>query len=502
MNEQTRIHLTNLQNKLKEISRYSHCARLMSFDRETIAPKDALENENETLDFLYAKIFEIKKTKEYEESIVYLHDHIDELEPLDQRLITLLYRNYEDNINVTPELDARRNTLFNKAYVDWLKAKSESNYSLFSSDLKDIIEITKEFIDLRPAKKEIIYDNLIGGYEEGMTTEKLDKFFNSLKERIVPLLRKIQNSKTKIRTDFLTRPVSIEKQAKFSEYLLNVIGFDFNKGMLSTTEHPFTSDIGYNDVRVTTHYYENLFLSNVYSVIHEGGHAIFGQCETQDKYDHFIDQSMTMAMHESVSRFYENRIGRSREFIHLIYPKFKELFADEFSDVSEEELYNGVNVVEASLIRTEADELTYSLHVIVRYEMEKALSEGRITVDEAPAMWNKLYEEYLGVKPNNDSEGILQDVHWASGFGYFPTYALGNAYNAMYILEMQKDFDVFKAVENGEMHKINSWMKEHVFKNASVLDPNDWIKSICDKELDPTPYLDYLEEKYSKIYKL
>ena len=327
MNEQTRIHLTNLQNKLKEISRYSHCARLMSFDRETIAPKDALENENETLDFLYAKIFEIKKTKEYEESIVYLHDHIDELEPLDQRLITLLYRNYEDNINVTPELDARRNTLFNKAYVDWLKAKSESNYSLFSSDLKDIIEITKEFIDLRPAKKEIIYDNLIGEYEEGMTTEKLDKFFNSLKERIVPLLRKIQNSKTKIRTDFLTRPVSIEKQAKFSEYLLNVIGFDFNKGMLSTTEHPFTSDIGYNDVRVTTHYYENLFLSNVYSVIHEGGHAIFGQCETQDKYDHFIDQSMTMAMHESVSRFYENRIGRSREFIHLIYPKFKELFA-------------------------------------------------------------------------------------------------------------------------------------------------------------------------------
>ena len=209
-----------------------------------------------------------------------------------------------------------------------------------------------------------------------------------------------------------------------------------------------------------------------------------------------------MAMHESVSRFYENRIGRSREFIHLIYPKFKELFIDEFSDVSEEELYNGVNVVEASLIRTEADELTYSLHIIVRYEMEKALSEGRITVDEAPAMWNKLYEEYLGVKPNNDSEGILQDVHWASGFGYFPTYALGNAYNAMYILEMQKDFDVFKAVENGEMHKINAWMKEHVFKNASVLDPNDWIKSICGKELDPTPYLDYLEEKYSKIYKL
>ena len=234
MNEQTRIHLTNLQNKLKQISRYSHCARLMSFDRETIAPKDALENENETLDFLYAKIFEIKKTKKYEESIVYLHDHIDELEPLDQRLITLLYRNYEDNINVTPELDARRNTLFNKAYVDWLKAKSESNYSLFSSDLKDIIEITKEFIDLRPAKKEIIYDNLIGEYEEEMTTEKLDKFFNSLKERIVPLLRKIQNSKTKIRTDFLTRSVSIEKQAKFSEYLLNVIEFDFNKGMLSS----------------------------------------------------------------------------------------------------------------------------------------------------------------------------------------------------------------------------------------------------------------------------
>lgn len=501
MNEQTRIHLTNLQNKLKEISRYSHCARLMSFDRETIAPKDALENENETLDFLYAKIFEIKKTKEYEESIVYLHDHIDELEPLDQRLITLLYRNYEDNINVTPELDARRNTLFNKAYVDWLKAKSESNYSLFSSDLKDIIEITKEFIDLRPTKKEIIYDNLIGEYEEGMTTEKLDKFFNSLKERIVPLLRKIQNSKTKIRTDFLTRPVSIEKQAKFSEYLLNVIGFDFNKGMLSTTEHPFTSDIGYNDVRVTTHYYENLFLSNVYSVIHEGGHAIFGQCETQDKYDHFIDQSMTMAMHESVSRFYENRIGRSREFIHLIYPKFKELFSDEFSDVSEEELYNGVNVVKASLIRTEADELTYPLHIMIRYEIEKKIFNNEVKTKDLPKLWNKLYKEYLNIDVKTDTEGILQDIHWSGGsFGYFPTYALGSAYSAQLYNQMKKELNVEEVFAEKDLTTVNEWLKEKVHKFGKSKTPQEILIMATGEPFNPKYYIEYLKEKYKKIY--
>lgn len=501
MNQQIKNHLETLNSLLDEIKRYSHCYALMSYDRETVCPVNAQENEGDTLQFLSAKVFAITNSDEYIACVKYLHDHIDELETIDQRLVTLLYRSYLDEINITPEIDAERNKIYTESYIAWIKAKNKDDYSLFAPNLKKIIAISDKIISLRQEKSSVPYDNYIGHFEYGMTSERLDNFFESLKNRIVLLLKKIKKSDVKIRTDFLTRKISIEKQEKFSKYLLDLIGFDFDCGLLGTTEHPFTSEIGYKDVRITTHYYEDLFLSNVFSVIHEVGHAIFGQSELKEYYDHHISNSMSMGMHESVSRFYENRIGRSKAFIHLIYPKFHEMF-EEFADVSEEEFYAGINVVTPSLIRTEADELTYSLHILIRYELEKAIVEKKVTVEDLPNEWNRLYTEYLGVTPTSDKVGILQDVHWTSGFGYFPTYAMGNAYNSMYFLKMNKEFDVMKAVEDGNIAKVTSWMKKNVFKKASLLDPDDWIKDIVGKTLDPEPYLDYLEEKYSEIYKL
>ena len=413
-----------------------------------------------------------------------------------------MHRSYLQDKNITPELQLEISKIFNRSFVNWLNAKNKSDYSIFEPSLKEVIQAEKKMVDLDEAKKSTYYDTLISYYEEDLSVKELDEFFSSLKNGIVPLLEKIKKSSHKVRTDFLTRKVAISKQEQFTKYLLDTIGFDFNCGAVSTTEHPFTDTLGKHDSRITTHYYEDMFLSNAFSVIHEGGHAIFGQQQDEKSYEHYLNDNMTMGMHESVSRFFENRIGRRRSFIHLIYPKFKELFAEEFPDVSEEELYEGVNYVEPSLIRTEADELTYSLHIIIRYELEKQIMNGNISTAELPAMWNKLYKDYLGISPQNDKEGILQDVHWSSGFGYFPTYALGNVYNAMYINRMEKEIDLDKAIESNNFALINSWMKDNIFKKADYLPPKAWIKDITNRDLDTKDFIEYLTKKHSEIYKL
>lgn len=236
--------------------------------------------------------------------------------------------------------------------------------------MKKNVEITKKVLSLRTEFNGNYYDTLIDNFEEGFD-KKITMPFYELKKHLIPLIKKVYSSPKKIRTDFLFRKVSISKQEEFSKYLMSLIGFDNDCGMLSTSVHPFTSTLARYDTRITTHYYEDNFISNMYSIIHEGGHAIFGQNEPQEIYDNHLQNSMTMAMHESVSRFYENRLGRSKEFIHFIYPKIMELFSEELGDVSEEELYLGINAVMKQPLRTEADELSYCLHIIIRYELEK-----------------------------------------------------------------------------------------------------------------------------------
>ena len=240
----------------------------------------------------------------------------------------------------------------------------------------------------------------------------------------------------------------------------------------------------------------------MYSVIHETGHALFGQNIPAAHYKHFIQNEKTLGMHESVSRFYENRIARSRSFVKLIFNKLKELLPNVLEDVTEEELYEALNTVTPSTIRIEADEFTYTFHIIIRYEIEKELINNGVKIEDLPKLWSDKYEEYLGVRPSSDKEGVLQDVHWTSGFGYFPTYAIGNMYNAMYYNKMSKKHDVNKLIEENRIDVINEWMTKHVFKKADRLDPADWIRDITGKELTPVPFLNYLEEKFGAIYGL
>ena len=494
--------LKRLKEILTLLKKYEHALGIMYFDFETIVPNDAREEEAEILDFFSNEHFKISSSDEVKELTQYLYDNKDKIEdPLDVSLINKLYDKYQKIKNITPEFDLKMSNIFSRSYNTWLKAKEAKDYSLFKDVFKEVIDIEKEAVGYRENKLPNYYDNLLNDCEEGLLQEDLDPFFKELKEGLIDLITKIKNSKHVIRRDFLNRKVPIHKQELFSKYLLELNGYNFNKGVLSTTEHPFTSDIAKNDARVTTHYHEDMVLSNIYSIIHEGGHAILMQNEREEDYEHFVNDYVTNGMHESVSRFYENIIGRSKEYVHLIYPKFIEIF-DEFKDISEQELYEAINIVEPSLIRTEADEVTYGLHIIIRYEMEKMICNNQIQVEDIPTMWNKLYKEYLGVDVPNDAEGVLQDVHWTSGFGYFPSYAIGNCYNAMYLKRLEKELPFKELILKGDFKTINQWMKDNVFIHANVLTPKEWIKELTGESLSPKAFLEYLNNKYQEIYKL
>lgn len=511
--------LSLVKKTLSEIRMYRQASAVLNFDMQTICPKEGMDAQGAVDAFLSNKAFVLQKDSAYIKACQYIYEHRNELTAeicgsaedaeFDRCLAETLHRDFAREKNISPEMQHEHALIYNRAFVNWIKAKEAKDFSLFAPSLAEVRTAQICEAELHGCPKGTPYDTLFDGYERGLTCADLDETFEECKARLIPLLKRIKASKKKIRTDFLSRPVSDEAQRKCSRYLLETIGFDFNRGAFATSEHPFTTGIGEHDIRVTTHYYPDAFYSNIFSMIHEGGHALFEQNQPPKNFAHFIDGNKTMGMHESVSRFYENRIGRSREFISLIFPKCCELFPEVFDGVSEQEFYESMNTVTPSLIRTEADEFTYTFHIIIRYEIERMIVNGcgnsSITsaeISSLPKLWNQKYAEYLGVVPANDAEGILQDVHWTSGFGYFPTYALGNMYNAMYYNTLSKEFNIKSAVSSGNFKKINSWMAQHVWARADREPPKTWIKNITGRTFTPLDFLDYLEEKYSEIYEL
>ena len=488
---------------LDEAEVYDRAIGKLSFDMQCCAPPEGMDRAGEDMAVLGKRFHALTHSKKYESLIRSLHEEPgDALTPVQRRVVELLYRQYLNGKNESARFAYERDVAMNRAYSAWLEAKQKSDFSLFRDSFAQVIDFTRRSIDLRDEKKSTYYNSCLDDFEKGGSQEQLDAFFGALKERIVPLMRRIVEEGKPIRRDFLTRKCPIPEQEAFSRYLLELEGLRPGALVLMTTEHPFTTNFGPEDVRVTTHYYEDAFISNVFTTLHEGGHALFMQNEPEEFYANHLNDGMTSAMHECISRFCENLIGRSEAFIRFIYPRLCEVSPAVMEGVSCRELYEAVNLAEPSLIRTESDELTYSLHILIRYELEKAFVNGEITVDQVPAAWNARYKEYLGVDVPDDARGCLQDVHWTGGYGYFPSYALGNAYGVQILRTMEKDFDVFAAVERGELGKVGQWLKEHVFNCASALDPDDWIRQITGESLNVDHYLSYLEEKFTKLYQL
>lgn len=492
--------IAKLYEILDEADVYGRAIGKIDFDMQTVAPEEGLDRAGEDEAFLSKKHFEITHSDEFSSLVCGLHDDPSGLSELENKVVDKLYDEWKKEKNLSEELVYKYTLASNKAFSKWLSAKKKNDFSIFRDSFEEVIKLTREMIEVRDEKSATVYDALLDDTERGGSISQLDSFFESLKERIIPLVERIVKDGKPIREDFMSRKCPVALQSEFSRRLLKAEGLRSEALVLSESEHPFTTNFGIHDVRVTTHYYEDNFISNIFTTMHEGGHALLMQNEPEEFEKNHISDSVTNGMHECISRFYENIIGRSEEFIHFIYPQLLEITGDTFADISERELYEAVNAVHPSLIRTESDELTYCLHIIIRYEIEKAFVNGDITVDEVPALWNKKYKEYLDVDVPDDASGCLQDVHWTGGYGYFPSYALGNAYGAQILETMKKDIDVFALVREGRLDEIAQWLIKNVFSIASITTPDEWIRRITGESLDPKYYLDYMEKKFSALY--
>jgi carboxypeptidase Taq len=388
----------------------------------------------------------------------------------------------------------------------WKKAKAQKNFGAFKDDLQKLLDLSKQAAELLMPVKEVKtpYDALIDNFEPQMSTSAITQTFNQLLTGLKPLLQKIQDSKTSIDPSILHVPVPVENQRKITQLLTQTLGYDTQSssagGRVDETEHPFTTGY-YDDVRITTHYYENNYASSIFSVLHESGHALYDQNLSSDWQWQPVGSSCSYGIHESQSRTYENIIGRSRAFWTGFLPKLKAA-APSLGKIELEPFVHAINKVAPSKIRIEADEVTYSFHIIIRFEIERDLFADKISVDELPMVWNQKYKDYLGVDVLDDSEGVMQDTHWASGlFGYFPSYTLGNIYSGQIMAALAKTLPDWQSqLKEGNLKNINSWLKENVHRQSDLYDPQDLIKKITGSPIDSEAYLRYLGEKYGELY--
>ena len=388
----------------------------------------------------------------------------------------------------------------------WKKAKAQKNFSIFKTDLQKLLDLNKQAAEILMKVKETKtpYEALIDNFEPKMTTDHVTTTFNRLHSGLKQLIIKIQGSSYKPDTKVLCQPVPAENQHKIAQLLTQKLGYDTASpsahGRIDETEHPFTTGY-YDDVRITTHYYPCNYASSIFSILHESGHALYEQnLNPKWKYQP-IGSTCSYSVHESQSRFYENVIGRSEEFWTSFMPELKKV-APSLAKVELETFLRAINKVELSKIRIEADEVTYNLHVIIRFEIERDLFEDKIKVKELPDVWNQKYSDYLEVEVEDDSEGVMQDTHWASGlYGYFPSYALGNIYSGLMTVAITRDLpDWRNQLALGKLNQVNDWLKKKIHRQGDLYNPEELIKKATGRNLNSEPYLQYLNEKYGSIY--
>lgn len=484
----------------KDVEYLNSAIGALYWDSRVNIPRKGIAYRGEVLGYLSAELYR-KQTSEMMKAFIDEFSAMTDLDDVTRAMVDRAQREYDRSMKIPEERYRAYVVAVSAAESAWEDAKDKANYAMFKPHLETLIAFNREFAEYWGAGTHR-YDKLLDYYEPGITTATLDTVFGEVRDAIVMLLDKIK-SKPKPDDSFLKGIFPVKAQAEFSRHVLKKMGYDFEAGRLDVSVHPFTITMGLDDVRITTHYYEKELRSALYSSIHEGGHAIYEQNIDPSLAGTMLMTGASMGIHESQSRLYENLIGRSRAFWQYFYPQAQSKFA-QLDGVPMEAFYKAVNAVEPSLIRIEADELTYSLHIIIRYEMEKAIFDGGAEADDLPALWIAKYKEYLGAEPKNDSEGILQDTHWSGGnFGYFPSYALGNLYGAQFLHTMKQAVpDMESRIAAGDLEYVNAWLKQHVHRHGAVYLPAELIQKVTDEPLNAKYFIEYLNAKYSDIYGL
>jgi len=498
-----------LMGKAKDLSILQSAASIISWDMETKMPPKAITLRSQQLALLERIGHKMVTDPEIGEllSQIRAHPDFESLDKVQRRNVHLAKKEYDERTKLPEELvveTARQRAIT----IDiWKKAKAARDYKAFKPDLEKLFKLRQRAAEILMEVKGTAtpYDALLDIYEPGMTADIISRVFGELRTGLVEIIEKCRTSPRQPDTSLLRLSVPTEAQGRISEALAAFIGYDVTSkeagGRIDETEHPFTTGY-YDDVRITTHYHEDRFASSIFSVLHEGGHAIYEQNLPRDWMYQPVGAGCSMGFHESQSRFVENIVGRSREFWSFFLPELKRLTGDALSDLELDGFVYAINKVEPSKIRIEADEVTYGLHIIIRFEIERDLFARRLTVDELPEVWNEKYREYLGVEVEHDSEGVMQDIHWAGGsYGYFPSYTLGNIYGSQLLTTMERDLPDWRSrVAAGSFSEVKQWLVEHIHRYGDLYDPTDLIRVVTGKELTIEPFLSYLDKKYSNLY--
>ncbi len=498
------IKLAKLKTLQNEITDLISTRRLLRWDLETKMPPGGSDGRSYQLATL-SKIIHHKSTSDEIGGLLEeLTPYADQLDPDsdDARLVRISERKFRKKSKVPADLVANLAKATGDAHMVWVRAREAGNFDDFRPSLERILDLKRQYADcFHPFDH--IYDPLLDDFEPGLKTADVQEIFSTLRPQQVELLREIEKS-PQVDDSFLHQNFDESIQWKFGVEVITDYGYDWQRGRLDRTAHPFTQDIGLGDVRITTRFLENYFPSAFFSTAHESGHGIYAQ-----GIDRMLDRTpladgASLAIHESQSRMYENIIGRSRPFWTHYYPILQGYFPAQLANIPLEDFYKGINKVEPSLIRVEADEATYNLHIMLRLELEIALIEGSLDVRDLPQAWNNAMQEYLGITPPNDAVGVLQDVHWSQGyFGYFSTYALGNLIAAQLWECMVNDIpDVDDQIQRGEFGELTSWMKEKVHRHGAKFEPQELVQRITGSKIDQRPYMLYLSNKYAEIYQL
>jgi carboxypeptidase Taq len=493
----------------REVCHLERAAAVLQWDQETYLPPQGVEDRAEQLALLegiaHGRLIQAETGRLLEAlgSTTAQPRGDEALPPVERDFCRVLRRAYDRAVKLPPELVADIARAEGLSQAAWVQARREDNFAAFVPHLKAMIGFARRKAECWGAAGGGVYDALLDIHEPGMTAAAIAALFGPLGERLSALIRKI-GGRPQPEASFLDRDYDAALQARYNRELMERLGFDFRRGRLDISAHPFTTTLGFDDVRITTRYSPRNVLSGVFSTIHESGHAFYELNISPELRGSSLANGVSMGIHESQSRLWENVIGRGRAFWTGQYPRFKALFPEQLGGVDAAAFYRGLNRVYPSLIRVEADEVSYGLHIILRFELEKRLFAGDLAVEDLPGAWRGMMKELLGLEPETDAEGVLQDVHWSMGaFGYFPSYSLGNLYGLQFWKKLREDLpDVDASIAGGKFGDIQAWLREKIHRWGSRLDPAELLRAVTGESLSIHPFLDYIEAKYTELYGL
>ncbi len=496
--------LTELNRRLEEVIDLNNAAAVLSWDQQVNMPPGGAEERGRQLATL-KRLAHIKFTAdEIGQLLEMLAPYAAGLDPDSDpaRLIQVIDREYRLATRVPPEHVARSARLFAAARQSWVRARQEARFSIFQPHLQEIMDLNLEYVSFF-APYEHVYDPMLDKFEPGMKTREVQQIFETLRPRQVELLQALKE-RPQVDDSFLHQPFDLDKQWAFGVNVISRFGYDWDRGRQDISAHPFTSSFGLGDVRLTTRFQENFFNPAFFATLHECGHGLYNQGFDPAFAQTMLARRASLGVHESQSRMYENLVGRSRPFWEHFYPELQRTFPTQLGNVSLEQFYKGINKVEPSLIRVEADEATYNLHIMLRLDLEIALMEGQLAVKDLPEAWNQGMQDNLGLTPPDDAAGVLQDIHWSQGLmGYFSTYALGNLISLQLWERIEMDIpDLPERFRQGDFAPLLEWNREHIHRHGPKFMPQELVERATGSHIDADPYIRYLNKKFSEIYGL